>query len=110
MDYKEQVARGAELLDKHFFSGSWRERIDKDTLDMRNGSLCILGQLFAAEVPPEDADYPNYDNGYGIGIERFGLSYSSFNEEGCAGFYGFTTLESNHGGWLDLRDAWLAVL
>lgn len=44
--YEAQIQKGAELLDTHFGGPEWRERINTDSLLMRNIHNCILGQLF----------------------------------------------------------------
>lgn len=40
------IEQGVSLLDKHFCGRYWVDKINLDTLDMKKGSLCILGQLF----------------------------------------------------------------
>lgn len=43
-DFAERAANGAELLDD--MAGDWYCLVDPDTLDMRDTSLCILGQVY----------------------------------------------------------------
>ena len=40
-----RVARGARLLDEYWGPG-WRDRIDRDRLDMASDFGCVLGQLY----------------------------------------------------------------
>lgn len=39
-----RIERGAKLLDER--APGWRSRIDLETLDMRDGACCILGQVY----------------------------------------------------------------
>jgi hypothetical protein len=41
---RERVARGAALLDEK--QPGWEYEIDPGTLDLANGCLCVLGQVF----------------------------------------------------------------
>jgi hypothetical protein len=52
-----RVARGARLLDEYWGPG-WRDRIDRDRLDMIHEDDCVLGQLF---------------NGYWAGLRHVGI-------------------------------------
>lgn len=42
----KNVLRGIQLLDKKV--PDWRQRIDKETLDLADGCNCVLGQLFGS--------------------------------------------------------------
>ena len=40
----ESVKHGVEFLDKH--NPGWREKINRETLDLLQADCCILGQLY----------------------------------------------------------------
>lgn len=44
MSFKIEVDRGVALLDKH--NPGWREKIDREKLDLNDFWNCILGQLY----------------------------------------------------------------
>jgi hypothetical protein len=46
---REARDRGAALLDAAL--PEWRASIDKDTLDMTSGKLCVLGQVLGGYLP-----------------------------------------------------------
>lgn len=43
-DFEKEVSRGIAFLDEH--CPDWKNKIDLDTLDMKNCSYCVLGQVF----------------------------------------------------------------
>lgn len=44
---RERVERGVALLDEHV--PDWWQRLDTDILDIGDGSVCVLGQVYATE-------------------------------------------------------------
>lgn len=64
------VAKGAKLLDQ--LLPGWHKQVKLSKLDMENGSLCMMGQLFgrsvegklAREMYPEEMREANGWNGY----------------------------------------------
>lgn len=56
MDYKEAVAKGIAVLDKH--RPGWRDQIDWSKLDLGSMDYCVLGQLHPSR-PTEDEPYLN---------------------------------------------------
>lgn len=62
VNFSEEVARGAELLDEKI--PGWHEVIALDKLDMRRGEHCILGQLFVED----------FVNGL---VDRYGENYEA---------------------------------
>lgn len=56
------VGKGRDWLDANHTG--WREKVNKDTLDLRLWSKCILGQVFGASKLPRD--YPKALAEYGF--------------------------------------------
>ena len=52
------INRGVEWLDAH--DPNWRQKINKDTLNIRIWSKCILGQVFGMYQPGCPKDLENY--------------------------------------------------
>ncbi len=69
MDIEVCVTKGVELLDAEGPMG-WREMINLNTLDMGDGHLCILGQIYSAAALSDSHASP-----YGLAIERLRLDY-----------------------------------
>lgn len=61
------VKRGVDLLDKKGLP-SWARKIKLTRLELKNGELCVLGQLYGV---PGQADYGQ--TGYDVGIDMLGL-------------------------------------
>ncbi len=82
------VQRGAQWLDERV--PDWETRIDLETLNIDDGTVCVLGQVFAA-----DADQCGYISGYHF-ITKF--VYSDHGEispdEGQS--YGFCASSTLH--------------
>jgi hypothetical protein len=93
-----RVARGVALLDETV--PDWRQRIDVETLDMTDGTQCVVGQVFAAA--------------YWYGLGRLGLDEGSWDSHD----YGFIT-EVAYEDYPDrmdvdataaLRDLWIQAI
>lgn len=52
-NYERRVQRGIEFLDSKGPEG-WRELLNLETLDLGNAHRCVLGQLYADDLPIED--------------------------------------------------------
>ena len=53
MTLEQRVQAGAKLLDEK--SPGWFQRIDLGKLCMSDGTVCVLGQLFAEEASSDSA-------------------------------------------------------
>ena len=74
----EPVAAGSRWLDEHV--PGWEQRIDLETLDVTNCTMCVLGQVYGDFIDglkaagkhwsqansPCDADWP-FRNGFAVG-------------------------------------------
>lgn len=95
LDLELAVTDGIDRLDA--FYPEWPNEIDIDTLDMANGSRCIIGQLFG--------DYLD-------GITTLGLDF--FSEDDIT--HGFNLPHNEDGGvrlaseWRELTDLWIAEI
>ena len=92
---RERIEKGAAWLDK--VKPEWRSLIDTETLDMRAGDVCVLGQVFATA-----ATEAGISNGYSY-------AYHEANEASYqwAIDHGF---ESGGEDYSTLRAAWLDFL
>jgi len=87
------VHRGAQLLDEKM--PVWFQKIDLDKLCMSDGTVCVLGQLFAEQGGRVMVD------GFTFGMDLLDWS----DEEG--GLHGFS-LYGNNGDWQELDRLWMA--
>lgn len=106
--YHEAVARGVEFLDRTL--PGWRNTIDLQRLDMKNGCACILGQAYEhhlIEIGENDSDYPT--DAYIRACREYGLTD---DEEVDLGFqiYDHENEDSRPhdraDAWDALEDAW----
>lgn len=69
----DHVNRGAALLDEHV--PGWYDKIDIEQLEMSECANCVLGQVFADQVPEKELSQIDYGLwGYEIGLEQLGLT------------------------------------
>lgn len=91
---EQRVARGAELLNG--LVPGWTERIDVNTLDIKLGDRCVLGQVFSERTEDYGAYYRGLDT---LLVGDFGADY------------GFHVLEAcNYSEWEALTNEWKRVL
>ncbi len=113
-DYREEVARGAALLDEHFGSReAWVSRIDTDELNLVNAYHCVLGQLFVTEDDEPDGSGIRWGTGgYNRALSILGLSELLPSSERHPEQYGFITKGDDFRPtrWQVLRDAWDEIL
>lgn len=93
MKFSDRVARGVARLDK--YSPDWRDRINRDRLNMAESRDCVLGQLFGS---------------FTEGLRRLDISARCdvVNNAVSLGFDFF--IDDNDMDHVALNDAWLAVL
>ncbi|MET9119887.1 hypothetical protein [Streptomyces sp. NPDC004528] len=95
MSVEQRASNGFELMNLCGPKG-WRERVDRDALDIDHGYFCVLGQVYA-----EEADGEGYEHA---------LTELDFDHAGTADdliFYGFYSLGHDDGpaltkAWRDL--------
>lgn len=75
MDFTAEVEAGIQALDRDF--PGWRERINKETLDIWDAKECIVGQLDAPtrdrmDLPPEEREpvYRKYGLSWALGFDH----------------------------------------
>ncbi len=99
---RNKVANGAALLAMIFQEIDWRPLVNKDVLDMRVSSMCILGQLAPYLVTSVDGKVPAYADAVAW-VEDHMLGLTDDWTEAW-GFDGH--LHESEA----LRDAWLEVM
>jgi hypothetical protein len=88
----DNVDRGAALLDQQ--RPSWRDKVNVSTLDMSDGSWCVLGQAFGGY----------YEGRVRLRIDSHKATDHGFN---CHARWGD---DLDWEGWLQLRDVQYAAL
>lgn len=105
---REAAARGAALLDEK--DPGWRDRIDRDELDLRLPCGCIIGQDFGQRFceAPEDLS-GDLDDPYVFGLHVLGLNYE---DEATYGFVAPSLFGTNpnDASWDELQEAWVEIL
>lgn len=48
LKFKKRISNGIKLLDKEFGRNKWLEKIDLKMLDLSDGEVCMVGQLFGS--------------------------------------------------------------
>lgn len=61
--YVDRVRRGAALLDERG-PADWRDRLDRDALDLRWCHTCVVGQVYRDEFDLDEYDGDDEDRGY----------------------------------------------
>jgi hypothetical protein len=97
----DRVSAGAAWLDEH--RPDWWQRIDLDTLDLREPCYCVLGQEYAAEV---DLD------GHGLCCNGYQLAVARMDDHHPAelGFSADLHLAESVEFWDQLADAWRELI
>lgn len=91
----ERVVKGAAYLDT--IRPGWEDEIDLEILDITDASCCVLGELYADEVPADD----EHLNGYDYATKKFSWSI------GDAAAHGFTVASwGEPKQWEELQAAW----
>lgn len=67
----ERVDAGVEFLDER--DADWRSRVNTNLLDMRDASLCVLGQVFSSETMQHARD----------ALYATGFRYALAEHSGC---------------------------
>lgn len=83
-EVKERVQRGIDLL-REKYGRDWVDKIDMETFDISNGSVCVLGQVYG---------------GYMRGCNMLGISDSNST-------YGFTINKLDVVRWEELQTEWM---
>lgn len=95
--FKEQVAAGIDLLDKEY--PGWRDKINRETLNLRRPSLCVLGCLFPGLCFDDALEILGLNEGnsgeYGFDIPLDYRPIGGFNTSEC---------------YKELTDCWLQAL
>ncbi|MEU0214990.1 hypothetical protein ABZ281_07625 [Streptomyces sp. NPDC006265] len=94
---EQRASNGFEFLSLRGPEG-WRERINRDLLDIDHGYFCVLGQVYAEEAEGEGYEYALGELAFGVkgGVEDLV-------------FFGFYSLRGNEDGPA-LTKAWRALL
>lgn len=99
----ERVKNGIQLLER-LHGPDWVDHIDMDTLQLRDASQCVLGQLYEREAKAESEKRGYELSGYDWGLANI--------PELCkiAGAIEYGFLVHGSDPWDTLQDAWESVL
>jgi hypothetical protein len=100
------VERGAALLDERV--PDWRDRIDRDLLDMTNASRCVLGMVYSAGYTKDD---DGWSSPYGYGLGQLDLTHADAEDHGFTAYTGdevFDTYSASQTALL--QPLWLAII
>jgi hypothetical protein len=73
--YRERVAKGAAVLDAEV--PGWADRIDLDSLELRNTNQCVLGQLFDRPVTVPRWQQRGYDSAEAMVRDNFSIAWAT---------------------------------
>ncbi len=96
-----RVKRGLAWLEETHGPG-WEDKIDLATLNLRDGSACVLGQVYAGQGEPDE-------NGFTYGLELLYENDALAFDEAFAIEQAFNDCEGSD-NWDALQAAWEHVL